>query len=234
MSIYYQDDYVTIHHGDALELFGDIPDGTVDHVVTDPPYILQAGSSNTVGSKTGGWADMMNASHWFAAWYREASRTIRHDGSLWTFGNWRTLPVMQRAAIDAQLPATSLLIWDKMWIGPAGPQALRSQHELCMLMSKPGFKVKDRGQGAVLSIQASSSKPTGHPAEKPLALLRKIVELTSALPGATILDPFMGSGTTLLAAKEMGIKSIGFEAEERWCEVAAKRLSQDSFNFDGI
>ena len=234
MSIYYQDDLTTIYHGDALELFHDIPGGTIDHIVTDPPYILQAGSSMTVGSKTGGWADMMNASHWFAAWYRESSRVLRHDGSLWTFGNWRTLPVMQRAAIDAQLPATSLLIWDKMWIGPAGPQGLRSQHEICMLLSKPGFKVKDRSQGDVLSIQASSSKPTGHPAEKPLPLLRRVVELTAAPAGATILDPFMGSGTTLLAAKEAGIKAIGFEAEERWCEVAAKRLSQDTFDFGGI
>ena len=234
MTIYYQDDLTTIYHGDALELFHGIPDGTIDHIVTDPPYILQAGSSMTVGSKTGGWADMMNASHWFAAWYRESSRVLRHDGSLWTFGNWRTLPVMQRAAIDAQLPATSLLIWDKMWIGPAGPQGLRSQHEICMLLSKPGFKVKDRSQGDVLSIQASSSKPTGHPAEKPLPLLRRVVELTAAPAGATILDPFMGSGTTLLAAKEAGIKAIGFEAEERWCEVAAKRLSQDTFDFGGI
>lgn len=226
MSIYYQDENVTLFHGDALDILPDMTSGTVAHVVTDPPYILSAGSSSTRGSKTGGWADMMNASYWFTAWYRECGRLLRNDGSLWTFGNWRTLPAMQRAAIDSGLPATSLLVWDKAWIGPAGPQALRSQHEVCMLLSKPGFKVIDRSQGDVLRVQASSSKPTGHPAEKPLPLLRRICELTTASAGDLILDPFTGSGTALLAARQLGLRAVGIEAEERWCEIAAKRLSQ--------
>ena len=223
---YYEDESVRLYHGDALELFAETAHGSVHHVVTDPPYILQAGSSSQRGSKTGGWADMMNASYWFTAWYREADRVLRHEGSLWTFGNWRSLPAMQRAAIDSGLPATSLLVWDKAWIGPAGPQALRSQHEFCMLLSKPGFLVKDRSQGDVLKVQSGPNKPTGHPAEKPVALMRRVCELTSAQPGELILDPFMGSGTTLVAARELGLKCVGFEAEERWCEVAAKRLSQ--------
>ena len=234
MSIYYQDEKTTIYHGDALELFCEMGDASIDHVVTDPPYILQAGSSGVAGSKTGGWADMMNASYWFTAWYREASRALRHGGSMWTFGNWRTLPATQRAAIDSQFPATSLVVWDKQWIGPAGPQSLRSQHEMCMVLSKPGFKVQNRSQGDVLQVKSSSHKPTGHPAEKPVSLLRRILELTSAQPGEVILDPFIGSGTTLVAAGALGLRSIGFEAEERWCEVAAKRLAQGAFNFEEV
>ena len=139
---------------------------------------------------------------------------------------------MMRAAIDSGLITASCLVWDKKWIGPAGPQQLRSQHEICLVLARDGFKLPDRSQGDVLSIQASSSKPTGHPAEKPLSLLTRIVELTGAQPGDLILDPFAGSGTASLAAKRLGVRSIAIEAEERWCEVAARRLAQDVLDFE--
>jgi len=231
MKPYYEDELVTLYHGDAFDILPDLPAGSVDHVVTDPPYILAAGSSSTRGSKTGGWADMMNASHWFSGWYRHAKAATRHTGSIWTFGNWRSIPVMMRAAIDADLATTSLLVWDKDWIGPAGPQQLRTQHEMCMVLTREGFRQHDRSQGDVLRIRASSSKPTGHPAEKPVGLMRRIVELTGCPTGGTILDPFAGSGTVSVAAKAEGVRTVAVEAEERWCEVAAKRLMQDTLNF---
>lgn len=231
MKPYYTDDWTTIYHGDSLEILDQLPRRSAAHVVTDPPYILQAGSSIQRGSKTGGWADMMNASHWYASWYRLASSILPRHGSIWTFGNWRSIPVMMRAAIDADLTAASCLVWDKQWIGPAGPQQLRSQHEICLVMAHPDFKQPDRSQGDVLPIKASSSKPTGHPAEKPVPLLRRIVELSAVKPGEAILDPFAGSGTTGVAAKALGVRSILVEAEERWCEVAARRLSQDALDF---
>ena len=226
MTLYYEDEYVTIYHGDSLEVMEGMSPSSVDHVVTDPPYILQAGSSSQKGSKTGGWADMMNASHWFTAWYRLASGATRHHSSIWTFGNWRSLPVMMRAAIDADIAAASLMVWDKGWIGPGGPQQLRSQHEICLVLAKPGFKQPNRSQGDVLKVKSSSQKPTGHPAEKPQELLSKVVQLSGATAGDLILDPFAGSGTTGVAAKALGIRSVLIEAEERWCEVAAKRLDQ--------
>lgn len=230
---YYQDDTVTIYHGDVADVLPNIPSGSVHHVVTDPPYILQAGSSSKVGSKTGGWADMMNASHWFRSWYEEAGRIVKHDGSIWTFGNWRSLPVMMRAAIDAGIATTSCMVWDKDWIGPAGPQALRSQHEICLVMAKPAYRLPDRSQGDVLRVKASSSKPTGHPAEKPVTLLQRVITLTGIQPGQTLLDPFTGSGTALVAARELGVRAIGIEAEEVWCEVAAKRLQAQPFDLFG-
>ena len=233
MKPYYEDEWVTLYHGDAFDAMQGFERESFAHCITDPPYILQAGSSSQKGSKSGGWADMMNASHWYAAWYQIVSGLIPHSGSIWTFGNWRSLPVMQRAAIDAGITAASCLVWDKDWIGPAGPQQLRSQHEICLVLARDGFIQPDRSQGDVLRVKVGSHKPTGHPAEKPVRLLRRVIELSGARPGQTILDPFCGSGTTSVAAKELGIRSVAIEAEERWCEVAAKRLSADVLDFGG-
>ena len=231
---YYQDEFVTLYHGDAFDVLPELGRESFSHCITDPPYILQAGSSTTKGSKTGGWADMMNASHWYAAWYRLAADLIPHSGSIWSFGNWRSLPVMQRAAIDTPgIAAASCMVWDKDWIGPAGPQQLRSQHEICLVLAREGFIQRDRSQGDVLRIKVGSFKPNGHPAEKPVRLLRRVIELSGAEPGSTILDPFAGCGTTGVAAKELGVRSVLVEAEERWCEVTAKRMATNLLDFSG-
>jgi DNA modification methylase len=220
---YYEDDSCTIYHGDCLEVLPSLD--MVDLVVTDPPYIIGAVSAGNMASKSGGWADMMNSAGWFTSWYRHVDRLLKHDGAMWTFLNWRTLPVVMRAAIDARLPVTSMLVWDKEWIGPGGPQGLRPSYELVALMAHPGFGIADRGIPDIWRHKVGSYKESGHPAEKPEQLVRRL--LTTSGPGGVVLDPFLGSGTTAVAAKNAGWTSIGIEAEERYCEIAAKRLAQE-------
>jgi site-specific DNA-methyltransferase (adenine-specific) len=77
----------------------------------------------------------------------------------------------------------------------------------------------------------NATEENGHPCPKPLPVIKWIVSRVS-LEGETIIDPFMGSGTTLRAAKDLGRKAIGIEIEERYCEIAAKRMSQEVMNFD--
>lgn len=228
MQPYYTDDHVTLYHGDSLDILPQLAAGSITAVVTDPPYIIGAVSAHQMGGKTGGWADMMNSAHWFAAWYRECSRLLKHHGSLWTFCNWRTIPVVMRAASDAQLPITSMLVWDKEWIGPGGHQGLRPSYELVALMAKPGFAIPDRGTPDLWRHKTGSYKPNGHPAEKPVALMERILRTAAVPAGDVVLDPFTGAGTTLLAARALGLQAIGIEAEERWCELAARRLAQDA------
>ena len=231
MTPYYADDLVTLYHGDALEVLPTITAGTAHAVITDPPYIIGAVSSGALSSKSGGWADMMNSSGWFTSWYRHADRILRNDGSFWTFLNWRSLPVVMRAAVDAQVPLTSMLVWDKEWIGPGGVQGLRPAYEMVALSAKPGFAIKDRGTPDVWRHKVGSHKPNGHPAEKPEGLLRRIMQACSLEPGQLVVDPFAGSGTTAAAAKSLGLRCMTIEAEERYCEQIAARLSQDALDF---
>lgn len=80
------------------------------------------------------------------------------------------------------------------------------------------------------TLNPTFKSDVGHPCPKPVLLVKKLLEKTKA---QTVIDPFMGSGTTLVAAKELGIQAFGIEQSERYCEVAAKRLSQGSFDFEG-
>src|SRR5690606_29536095 len=121
-------------------------------------------------------ADMMNSALRFAAWYRQVDRVLHSSGAFWTFLNWRTLPVVMRAAVDARLPITSMLVWDKEWIGPGGSQGLRPSYELVALMARPEFAIPDRGVPDLWRHQVGSYKESGHPAEKPEPLVRRIIE----------------------------------------------------------
>ena len=76
----------------------------------------------------------------------------------------------------------------------------------------------------------ATSDINGHPCPKPIEWMLKVVDLVS-VDGDTIIDPFMGSGTTLRAAKDLGRKAIGIEIEEKYCEIAVKRLAQEVFSF---
>lgn len=227
MTPYWSDDLVTLYHGDAMEILPTLTAGTAHAIVTDPPYIIGAVSAGSIASKSGGWADMMNSALWFTAWYRHCDRLLKHTGALWTFCNWRTVPVVMRAAVDAGLPVTSLAVWDKEWIGPGGQQGLRPSYEMIALLAKPGFAVPDRGVPDVIRHKVGSYKPNGHPAEKPEGLVRRVLGISGHSAGDLVIDPFLGSGTTALAARSLGFRCIGIEAEERWCELAALRLSQD-------
>lgn len=229
---YYQDESVTLWHGDALDVLPTIPAGSIDLCVTDPPYIIGAVSAGNLASKSGGWADMMNSALWFTEWYKMVDHALRHSGAMWTFCNWRSLPVVMKSAVNAGLPVTSLMVWDKGGLGPGGAQGLRPTYELCALLAHPGFAIPDRGIPDVWKCP-TGGKPNGHPAEKPIGLVSRILTASGLKRGALVLDPFAGSGTTAVAAKALGLRCVAIEAEEKWCELIASRLDQGVLDLNG-
>lgn len=225
MKPYYDQSGVTIYHGDCRDVLPTLPD--VGLVVTDPPYIF--GIASTEGKV--GWGDLMNSSVWYASWLSETKRlTANAGGAVWVFNSWRSFPVLARASYDVQWPIQSLLVWDKDWIGPGGTQGLRPQYELVALFVHPTFSILNRSLPDVWRHKwMSTIGVTDHRAEKPVELLTRIVNESGA---GLVLDPFMGSGTTLVATKKLGRKAIGIEVEEKYCEMAAKRLSQEVLSFE--
>jgi site-specific DNA-methyltransferase (adenine-specific) len=224
---YYEHGGIVIYHGDCREVLPEVP--SVRLVVTDPPYVFGIASTAQEG-KAGGWGDLMNSAVWYESWLAEAKRlTANEQGAAWVFNSWRSFPVLARAAYGVRWPVESLMVWDKEWIGPGGQRGLRPAYELAALFAQPDFAIANRGLPDIWRSKWSSIKPNGHPAEKPVALLARMIRESG---GGCVLDPFMGSGSTLVAAKQEGCRAIGIEIEERYCEIAAKRLQQEVLSLE--
>jgi len=214
---YYADDAVTIYHGDCRELLPLMP--KVDLVLTDPPYLMQMGH--------GGGA--------FGVDKREYLRDTRGftDGGfdmqlLAPFSPWmcfcskeQLVPLITLASVRRWC----LLTWNKPNPTPSMNQNYLPDTEYIVHSFETGDLHGDYSTRARWFMYPAGSGEGDHPNAKPVSLMRKLVQVASA-EGATILDPFMGSGTTLRAAKDLGRKAIGIEIEERYCEIAAKRMSQ--------
>ena len=202
-----------------------MPPISVQAVITDPPYMIGATSVGDPKSKSGTWADLENSAFWFAHWFNQSKRILRPDGYLLVFGNWRSVPTLIRAFDLSSLTVASCMIWDKEWIGPGGITALRPTYELVMFAAMPEAKIVNRSASDVFRCKwmAGNSGTSGHPAEKPVTLMRHLIRLV-APNGGLIVDPFMGSGTTGVAAKAEGCDFVGIEREPRWLDLARRRI----------
>jgi DNA modification methylase len=215
----------TLHLGDCLEYLGQIPPISVQAVITDPPYMIGSTSVGNPAAKCGTWADMENSAFWFSHWFNLSKRILKPDGYLLVFGNWRSIPTLIRAFDLSSLTVSSCMIWNKEWIGTGGPHALRPTYEVVMFAAMPDARIVNRSASDIYSCKwmAGNSAESGHPAEKPVRLMRHLIQLV-APTGGVIVDPFMGSGTTGVAAKAEGRDFIGIEREQRWLDLARKRI----------
>jgi site-specific DNA-methyltransferase (adenine-specific) len=215
----------TLYLGDCLEVLAELKPMTVDAVIVDPPYMIGAISIGSAKAKAGTWADMENSAYWFSAWMDLARRALKQDGFLCVFGNWRSIPTMLHAFSKIKQPVDSMLVWDKEWIGPAGPRQLRPTYEVVLFAGMPNAKIDDRSASDVYRCRwmAGNNKTTSHAAEKPVDLMRHLIRLTTK-PGAVVLDCFLGSGTTGVAADLENRRFIGIEREPEYFDIACRRI----------
>ena len=232
---YYQDDHVTLYHGDALEILPAL--SGVDLVVTSPPYNLgdmSGGLANlTDGYRT--YADTMQDSD-YVAWQHDVLRlcwaTLTDDGAIFynhkpiVRGRVASLPLR----LNPGLPLRQIVIWYRQMGVNWSPSHFLPVHEWVMILAKDGWKLRDKSASHASDVWVirPDMGDNEHPAPFPLALPTKAIVATGA---AVVLDPFAGSGTTLRAALDCGRKAIGIELDERYCEIAAKRLAQGVLDF---
>jgi site-specific DNA-methyltransferase (adenine-specific) len=221
---YWTDGQVTLHLGDMLET--PIP-AVADVFITDPPY-SRAGALHT--GRTNSQADLAGSDQFWLHWFNVATKRItdrtRPDGHGFVFTDYRTVALVERAflASGAGWRVSQCLVWDRESIGLGSP--FRASHELIAFARGPKFEWKGkRDMGNVLRCRWPYGAHENHEAEKPVPLLETLVATAPA--GALILDPFAGSGSTLVAARNLGRRAIGVELDERYAERAARRLSQE-------
>lgn len=207
----------TLYLGDALEL---LPQVRANVCVADPPYNFSTSSN---GVKHQFWPDAVNSSRWFRDVLESTKVALRHHGGIWQFMNWRTFIPFQKAVWDVGFKIESMLVWDKQWIGPGGDVGLRPAYELVGLVAINGWRLPNRGLPDIWQCQWASQRPNGHPAEKPEALISRLIIES---PGDIVLDPFMGSGTTGVAALKAGREFVGIELDEVWFDAACRRIEK--------
>ena len=225
---YYEDDSTIIYHGDCIEILPELEG--IDLVVTDPPYELDdrpPGKSQYVNDlyKFEGKDYLDLTSGFDHGLIFEWLRDCCHPFNVFCFCSTKQISKLMRYGEEKGFP-TNLLIWHKTNSAPFAHGVWRNDVEFCVHIREKGavFQGNARLKEKLFSCPYVVDK--AHPTVKPINLLKKYIQIGSNV-GGVVLDPFMGSGTTLRAAKDLGRKSIGIELEERYCETAAKRLSQE-------
>lgn len=226
MSIYYQDESVTLYHGDCLTETAWLE---ADVLVTDPPYGRNWKQGN------------IKEARWLAAQDSDAHAGIANDSTT----------EVRDSALTAWGDRPYVAFGDLMLCPPIGTKLTAVYHKNSGTAGFRGAVAGIRrdaeaiyfggrhtsglgGRSSVFEFSGSVSGShgltgtTGHPHTKPVSLMASLIE---SCPPGVIADPFAGSGSTLVAAKQLGRKAIGVELEERYCEVIAKRLAQGVLDF---
>lgn len=211
MKPYYDQDGITIYHGDCRDVLPTLD--PVDLVLTDPPYgIGEAAGKNKSRTKIAIAKDYGDA-----MWDDQPIDTALMDA---VRGAGRTQIIFGGNYYD--LPPTSCwLVWDK----DNGSNDFADAEIAWTNMPKAIRLIRWRWAGMLQERGGKDKESRQHPTQKPLPVMRWCIQQAPD-DVSTVLDPFMGSGTTLRAAKDLGRKAIGIEIEERYCEIAANRMAQ--------
>ena len=232
-----------MHCGDCVELMDQMPAASVDLIVTSPPYNIKQSTGNGLKCGKGGkWpkAALINGYEEhddtmphtkYVDWQREClnamMRVLSPDGAIFYNHKWRVQGglLQDRADILSGFPVRQIIIWHRDGGINFNRGYFLPTYEVIYLIAKPKFKLlpKANAVGDVWHISQESNNP--HPAPYPLELARRCI---SSTPAQVVLDPFMGSGTTAIAAKIEGRAWVGLEKSKSYCQLAEERIASVS------
>lgn len=201
--------------GDCLSILPTFPDRCVDLVLTDPPYLVN------YQDRTGRTIMNDHASHWLAPAFREAFRVLQDNAFCVSFYGWNKVDAFFQAWKGAGFRVVGHLVFAKTYHSSA--RFLQYRHEAAYLLAKGRPALPAAPLPDLLPWKYSGNKL--HPTQKPVSSLTPIIE-TFSRPGAIVLDPFAGSGSTCVAARNAGRRYIGIELDETYHAAGVKHLTQ--------
>ena len=227
---------IQLHLGDCLDIFPTLEAGSIDAIVTDPPY-CSGGFSEAQRTRANGQglrSETIKRDGWFIGdnmgtagltWLLriiafESFRIVKPTGSLLVFCDWRMLSTLQPAIESAGLRYQALIVWDKGSMGLG--TGFRSQHELVMHFTYGSPVYHNQSLGNVLKCGRQTERE--HQTQKPEELLAALCSVVCP-KGGTLFDPFMGSGTTGVVAVQNGMSFIGAERDTENYAIAEKRIN---------
>lgn len=233
MTPYYNDKWVTLYHGDCTEIVPAL--GMFDLVLTDPPYILDP-------SPQGKSEFCTEVKRLKTDDYIKLTDGFDVDGIM---SGWQKHMVLFNAfcfCSNKQIPdimnwgmgkgyITTLLIWNKPNVPPFANNVWRGDAEFCVHIRQSGAYFEGDSEQKKKVVTMPRLTGTEHPTEKPLDLVSRYVQIGTKVQDI-ILDPYAGSGTTGVAAKRLNRRCVLIEMEEKYCEIAARRLSQGVLTVD--
>jgi modification methylase len=226
--------------GDSLEVMRGLPSESIDLVVTSPPYNLKNSTGNGMKDARGGkWKNAAlvkgYASHHdcmphdeYADWQRncltEMYRLIKNDGAIFYNHKWRVQNglLQDRQDIVGGFPVRQIIIWRRKGGINFNPGYFLPTYEVIYMIAKPDFRLAPKANGLGDVWEFTQEMNNVHPAPFPLQMIERIISATTA---QIVLDPFMGSGTTALAAQNLGRQYVGIEIAEEYIKMARERLS---------
>lgn len=225
LRIAYQDEAVTLYHGDSRDVLPDLDDGSADLLLTDPPYGMSY--VNDAGKGLRGDAQRQGI-RLFRAVLIDLDRVLAKPAHAYIFCHWESLPDFYDAA-SSYMDVKNALVWDKRNFGPGDCEGdYAHDFEMVLFAHVGGRRLLNGGRDlAVRHHPIVHSSRRTHITEKPVDLLRFYIE-KSTIPGETVLDPFAGSGATLIAARATGRRAIGIELDRKSINSAVRRLERDA------
>lgn len=251
MNPYYEDDLVTLYHGDALETMAALADDLVQITVTSPPYNM---GLTPGGNGRGMYPHTTQKAARFGSGYSDAGDdSLPHDeyvavrqaelqqmwrcssSSVWWNHRPRIVHGALRDPLDGEygLPLRQRIILARPTGIDVNLSHFATRGEYLLLFAKPTFTLADHAASGMGDVWPT---PIVTGSEHPAPFDESVPERCITATGATsVLDPFVGSGTTLVVAKRMGVRAIGIERSERFCELTAARLGswQHAVQHDG-
>lgn len=232
----------TIICGNCLDVMRTIPDASIDLIVTSPPYNLKNSTGNGMKDGRGGkWSNAALINGYkdhddsmpheeYVAWQRacltEMLRIIPDDGAIFYNHKWRVQAglLQDRQDIVSGFPVRQIIIWQRKGGINFNAGYFLPTYEVIYLICKKNFKLAPKANAHGDVWEFTQEMSNGHPAPFPVKLIERIVASTNA---KTVLDPFMGSGTTAVAAKNLGRDFVGIEISPEYVDMARARLAQE-------